>query len=54
MNDDQHSEPATAPSDADGGIERREILVRLGKLAALTPPAVVTMLVTARSAAASP
>lgn len=33
--------------------ERREILAKLGKLAALTPPTVVTLMMTTRPAAAS-
>lgn len=34
-------------------VERRAILASLGKLAALTPPTVVTLMMTTRPAAAS-
>ena len=57
MSDDQR--PAALPTDhssvaeSEADIERREVLKRLGVLAALTPPAVVTMLLTPRASAAS-
>jgi hypothetical protein len=37
----------------DTDAERRAILAKLGKLAALTPPTVVTLMMTTRPAAAS-
>ena len=57
MSDDQR--PAALPTDhssvaeSEADIERRVVLKRLGVLAALTPPAVVTMLLTPRASAAS-
>lgn len=40
--------------DNDTDAERRVILARLGKMAALTPPAVVTLLISTRASAESP
>jgi hypothetical protein len=58
MNDDQRSaedhDDDLASTASRDEIERRIILKRLGALAALTPPAVVTMLMTAKSSAATP
>jgi hypothetical protein len=51
---DPESTPVPASNDGDTDAERRTILARLGKMAALTGPAVVTLMLSTRASAASP
>lgn len=51
---DNTTDAASASRNHDNtDVERRAILASLGKLAALTPPTVVTLMMTTRPAAAS-
>ena len=45
----QTPDPTAMPTDAD----RRAALAKLGKLAALTPPTIMTLLLSARASAGS-
>lgn len=62
MTDERQPDPAdkneaitTSSSNSDGAdAERRAILAGLGKLAALTPPTVVMLMLSTRPSAASP
>lgn len=47
------SNPPASDTDIPTDAERREALRKLGALAALTPPTVLTLLLTPRNAAAS-
>jgi len=52
MNSDQPVLPNT-PTEADPDLERREALKRLGRFAAYTPPAVLTLLASRKALADS-
>jgi hypothetical protein len=47
------ADPSSSLAEKKMNVERREILSRLGKLAAITPPTIITLMMTTRSAAAS-
>jgi hypothetical protein len=55
---DENETPATETTAASDGentdVARREVMARLGKLAALTAPAVVTLMMAPRASAGSP
>ena len=48
------SNPPASDTDIPTDAERREALRKLGALAALTPPTVMTLLISRRASAASP
>ncbi|MDS4039714.1 MAG: hypothetical protein RKP20_00860 [Candidatus Competibacter sp.] len=52
MNSEQPLLP-NAPTEADPDLERREVLKRLGRYAAYTPPAVLTLLASRKALADS-